>query len=125
MAQKIAETCHVKINGRSYTTQGDDLDIQIQAGKKEEVVDSFGNGYIKSSPSLSMVSGSILTTADLNPQTVVDFTDCTVQVEMNNGRVALLRNAFFSGDAKISPADGKMSVASWRRKIYLTVLVVL
>ena len=111
MAQ-IGGLAHFKLDGRSYSTTGE-WDIKIQNNKREAVASSDGSIHYIEKVQPDVVSGSLLLTADLTPSTIVNITNSTVQIQtLKSGKesVCILKNAFFSGDASITPIDGKMAV---------------
>lgn len=100
------------IDGRSYSTTGE-FEVKIQNNKREAVAASDGSIHYIEKVQPDVISGDLLLTADLTPSTIVNITNSTIQVVTQKGGkegVAILKQAFFSGDASITPMDGKFKV---------------
>lgn len=106
---KVAGTAYFRINGASYSTTGD-WNIEIQDEVREPIVAADGSVHFSASAAESKISGSLITTPTLIPSLVADIEDATIQVELQNGRVALLQDAFFSGKNSVGSKSGEMSV---------------
>jgi hypothetical protein len=104
---KIAGTAHIKIDGVSYSssiTEG--YSIKIQTNKPEPIMADDGGIHYKEVPVADTISGTLLTTGDFDPMVIVNARNATVQVQLNNGKTAILRNAMFSGDPEIDTMTG-------------------
>lgn len=111
MAQ-IGGMATFKIDGRSYSTDGE-WEIKIQNTKREAVASSDGSIHYVEKVQPDVISGKLLLTPDLTPSRIVNITDSVIQVSTLKGgteSVAILKDAFFSGDASITPIDGKFAV---------------
>lgn len=108
---RIAGTAHIKIDGVSYSTDIEDgYTIKFQTLKATPITSSDGTIHYSETPVPDTLSGTLLTTADLNPSTLYNLRNTTIQVQLNNGKTAVLRNAFFSGDPSVSTKDGKFTI---------------
>ena len=106
---KVAGTAFFRINGASYSTTGE-WNIEIQDEVREPIVTSDGQVHFSASAAESKISGTLITTPSLIPSVVADMEDVVIQVELQNGRVALLQDAFFSGRNSVGSKSGEMSV---------------
>lgn len=105
----IAGNATFRVNGTTYSTDGQ-FTATIQNLKKEVMVGTDGAIHEKETPMASTISGTIFTTADLDVDTVTAMSGVDVQIELNNGKVAVLKDASFTGDASIAVADGTMDI---------------
>jgi hypothetical protein len=111
---KIAGMAFIRIDGQQFSTNGE-FEATSQGFKATPIPASDGTIHYSEEVVADKVSGTLLTTTELDPQTVVDARDVTVQIEFKNGKVFILKNGFFTGDPTISSKDGTMSV-EWSGK---------
>lgn len=108
---KIAGTAHIKVNGANFSTDIEDgYTINFLKTKATPIASSDGAIHYAENVNADKISGTLLTTADLNPAMITSVRDATVQIHLANGSVAVLRNAFFTGDAGVSSKDGKFQI---------------
>jgi hypothetical protein len=103
----VGGTITLRVNGRSFSTDAEST-AKIQNHKNTAVPASDGIHYTQERQA-STISGSLITTPDFNPDVVIGAENVTVMVEYNNGDVAVLEDAFFSGDATRTSKDGKLA----------------
>lgn len=107
---RIAGTCHVKIDGANYSTEMEEgVTINILNTKAQAIAASDGSIHYSEVVTPDKISGTLLTTEDLSPQALTNLRNSTVQVHLANGTSAVLRNAFFSGDANVTSKDGRFA----------------
>lgn len=110
MSKPIAGSAHLFVDGTNYSTSGD-FSGNILAVNREELVDSSGQIYFTETPVASSVTGSIYLTETLTPKVITDMVDGTVQVQLRNGKTALLSNAFYNGDGSFDASAGTMDIS--------------
>ena len=100
---------HIRVDGTNFSTDGA-FDIKIQNVKFETMIDADGNIHHSEVKQPSSISGALFLTQDLNPDVLTLATDVTVQIELKNGKVALLKQAVYVGDASVSTVDGTFAI---------------
>lgn len=104
MAQ-IGGTAFLRIDGVAYSSDGK-FECKINDVKRDPVPDSTGFVHYTESVVASTISGSILALPGLQPEVINQAENVTVQIELKNGRIALLANAFHSGELTESTETG-------------------
>jgi hypothetical protein len=110
MAKLIAGTASFQIDGVIYTTNGE-FDCTILNTKKEAVTtDNPKILFYKETIQPSVIKGKLFLTDELDPTVVTNIANSVIQVQLKSGKVAILRDAFFSGDGTASAQDGTLDV---------------
>ena len=106
---KIGGTAFFKIDGGNFSTNGE-FEIMIQDVVREAVPDSNGDVNSIERPVASKISGSINMIPDLDPAAITAMENVTVAVELNNGKIAVLAEAFFTGESTATVNDGQLAI---------------
>lgn len=109
VATLVAGQATITVDGNNYSTDGE-WDILIQDEQREAFPDALGNINYKIENKLSMISGNLFLTSDLNPSEVTSGTNVTVIVTLITGRTAVLSQAIYTGEGNVTTVDGKMAV---------------
>jgi hypothetical protein len=109
---RIAGMATFTLNGRAFSTSGE-FDIKIQGVAREAIPSSDGQIHYSEMLIPDTISGDLLLTPDLRFSDITSFTNGTIQVQLKKDgsqSVAILKNAFFTGDSSVTTTDGKMKV---------------
>lgn len=109
MARAIGGVAFIKIDGDQHSTNGD-FTINFQDRQATAVVGTNGEMFYTEEAVPSTISGTVFATPEINARTLVEARDVTVTVELNNGQVAVLSEAVFTGDASFSANSGEFDV---------------
>lgn len=107
--RRIGGTAYVKSDGKSFTVQGN-LKLNMSAFSREGIAGMDGVHGYKETPTVPYISFDASYTASTDIETIHATTDATIQVELANGHVYLLSEAWFSGDLEIDGAEGKLGL---------------
>lgn len=106
---RIGGTATFYVNGASQSTTGK-WTVNIQNVKREAVAAADGAIHYTESVVADKVSGALLMTTGFNPDFITNATNVTIVLSLNNGKSAMLDQAFFSGDSSASTESGEMEV---------------
>ncbi len=67
------------------------------------------HGYVEK-PQVAFIEGEITDRGNLDLATLVDTTNTTITLELANGKVVMLRNAWFAGEGSGETESGKITV---------------
>lgn len=110
----IGGTAYLKVNGKQYMLKGS-IVVSIAPKEREGMAGMDGvHGFIEK-PRVPFISGDFSVTGDTDMNEIEAMTDGTVTVELNNGKTAVLTNAWFSGPTDVDGAEGKVSL-KWEGK---------
>ncbi|HEV7286021.1 MAG TPA: phage tail tube protein [Kaistia sp.] len=106
---RIAGVCYLKVDGAQYALRGG-LTVSIDSVEREGVAGMDGvHGYIER-PRVPFITADLTDTAGLSLDALQRITAATVTVELANGKVYLLREAWTAEAREINAVDGTVSV---------------
>lgn len=105
---RVGGLLFVKVNGVQFKAKATSFTYNLGSNKKEGIVgvDSV-HGY-KELPVLPFFEGTITDDAALDVKSLIGQNDVTVTAELANGKVFVLRNAWFAGDTDITTEEGEI-----------------
>jgi hypothetical protein len=107
--QRRGGIIQVQVNGEIYEAKGS-WSYNLGRAKREAIVGSDGvHGYTEK-PQVAFVEGEITDRGTLDLASVVTMTDATVTLELANGKVIVLRDAWFAGDGTGHTEEGNVEV---------------
>lgn len=104
---KIGGKIFVKVDGQQYRAKGS-WSYNIGADKREAVVGSDQVHGFKEMPQVPFIEGTITDTGTLNMTNLLKLTDVQVILELNNGKIISLNNAWFAGEGTASTEEGEI-----------------
>jgi len=105
--KSVAGIAYVKVNGQMQKAVGD-FTYNLGKPKREGLLGSDGvHGYAEK-PQLPFVAGEIRDSSSLDLAALQDMTDVTVTLELANGKVITLRNAWYAGEGTGNTGEGKI-----------------
>ncbi|MBS7546246.1 phage tail tube protein [Ancylobacter oerskovii] len=107
MGKRIAGVSYMRVGSRQYPIK--ELEYDVTSSTREGVAGLDGVHGYKETPKVPYVSGQISTTPDVSIENLHAVTDETVTVEGPDGRVIVIRNAWYASDATAQPADGQVA----------------
>jgi hypothetical protein len=108
MGDRIGGTITIKVDGVQYLAKGS-FSYNLGKPKKTGVTgsDLLVHGY-KEEPQTPYIEGEITDTASLDLATFQDITDATVMLTKPNGKIVVIRNAWYAGEGKGETEEGKL-----------------
>lgn len=104
----IGGNAYLRIGGTQYMSRGD-WTYTVGTPTREAVFDGANVVGYTEKPNEPMVEGEITIPAGLNVTDITEIDDTTITLELDNGDVVTLRNAWYSGDGKVAIRDGKIT----------------
>lgn len=106
---KISGTAYFTVDGTRYSLKGN-MTIALGAREREAVVGlDEVHGY-KEIPAVAFIECDVTDKPDFNINVLNDLDDSTVTVELVNGKVAVLRNAWQANNIELNVDEGELSV---------------
>jgi hypothetical protein len=110
MAQRrVGGPVQFQINGEVYRAKGN---FTYNAGRpmREAILgNDTVHGY-KETPQVAFVEGEITDAGDVDLAALVSTTDATVTLELANGKMFVLRDAWFAGEGTGNSEEGNIAV---------------
>jgi hypothetical protein len=107
--QRRAGTLFLKINGAQYDVVGS-YTYNLGQPKREGLVGHDQVHGFKEMPQIPFVEGEVRDYKELNLADFQNITDATVTLELANGKVIVLRNAWFAGDGNVGTEEANITV---------------
>lgn len=106
---RIAGIIALKVNGTQYLAKGN-FTYNIGKPKREGVVGSDGTHGYKETPQIAFIEGEITDRSDISLETLLATTGATVTLELGNGKVIVLRDAWYAADGTFNTEEGNGQV---------------
>lgn len=109
MARRVGGIIFVKVDGNQYDAKGQ-FTYNLGIPKREAVIGHDRHHGYKELPQEAYIEGEITDSGTLDVKALMTISDATVTLELANGKVVMLRNAYFSGDGNIQTEEGNIAV---------------
>ena len=109
MSQRRGGTISLQINGELQDAKGG-FTYNLGRPKKEAIVGADGVHGYKETPQVAFVEGEITDRGTLDLAALVNLTDATVTLELANGKVIVLRSAWYAGEGTGNTEEGNVQV---------------
>lgn len=109
MSQRRAGILYFKVDGTIYDAKGN-FTYNLGAPKREAVVGSDAVHGFKETPQVAFIEGELTDSANLNLEQLVKLDDVTATLELSNGKVIVLRNAWYAGDGNVQTEEANIQL---------------
>lgn len=109
MSQRRAGILFLKVNGNIFDAKGN-FSYNLGREKRETIVGADKVHGYKTTVQPAFVEGEITDSATLDLQALVEMDDATVTLELANGKVIVLRNAWFASEGTVQTEEGNIAV---------------
>jgi hypothetical protein len=100
---------YIKLDGVQYMAKGD-FKYKLGGLKREASRGVDGHTAMKEMFENGKIEGNIADPGSLDLKAIQTAENISVQLEMNNGKVVVLRNAFYTGDAEMDAIEGQTTI---------------
>lgn len=107
--KRVAGIIAVKINGEQVLAKGN-FTYNLGKPKREAVVGADSTHGYKETPQVAFIEGEITDRSDVSLETLVTTKDATVTLELGNGKIIVLRDAWFAADGTGNTEEGNVGV---------------
>lgn len=109
MSERKGGIIFVKVNGEIQDAKGN-FTYNLGKPKREAIVGSDAVHGFKETPQVSFIEGEITDRSTLDLEALVTTEDATVTLELANGKVISLRNAWYAGEGTGNTDEGNIAV---------------
>ena len=106
---RVGGIIEVKVNGQLQLAKGS-WTYNLGREKRETVLGSDTTHGFKTAPQEAMIEGAITDNEDLDLAALVLIEEATITLRLANGKIIVLRDAFFAGDGNGSTEEGEIEV---------------
>ena len=98
-----------KVDGTLYEAKGT-FSYNLGLDIREAIIGADGVHGYKETPQVSYIEGAVTDREDLDLEALVGADECTVTLELNNGKVVTLSNAWFASEGSGSTDEGEIAM---------------
>lgn len=98
-----------KIDGTLYEAKGS-FSYNLGLDVREAIIGADGVHGYKETPQVSYIEGAVTDREDLDLEALVGADECTVTLELNNGKIITLSRAWFAGDGTASTEEAEIPI---------------
>jgi len=109
MNRRVGGLLFLKVNGELFQAKGE-FTHNINPVKRESVVGQDGVHGFKEEPKVRFIEGSITDSDELDLEDFYQIRDATITLELANGKVVVLREAFYAADGDVTTSEGEIQV---------------
>jgi hypothetical protein len=99
----------LKVDGELFQAKGE-FTYNLGAPKREAVVGQDAVHGFSEVPQVPYCEGSITDNDELDLEKLVETRDATVTIELANGKIFVLREAFYAADGNVTTTEGEIEV---------------
>lgn len=100
---------YLKVDGQLFDAKGS-FTYSLGLAKKEGIVGADGVHGFKATPQVPYIEGAITDSRDIDLAKLAGIEEATVTLELINGKVITLRQAWFAGEGQVTHDEGEISV---------------
>lgn len=105
---RVGGIIEVKVDGELFSAKGS-WTYNLGKPKRDIVLGSDSVHGYKELPQEPFIEGVITDNEDMSLEALVQVKDATVTLSLANGKIIVLRNAFFSGDGNGTTEEGEIA----------------
>lgn len=109
MNRRVGGILFFKLDGQLFQAKGE-YTYDIGVPKREAVVGADAVHGFKEEPKVPFIEGAITDNDELDLQALLEFRDGTATLELANGKVIVIREAFYAGDGTVTTSEGEVTV---------------
>lgn len=107
--RRVGGILFLKVDGELFQAKGE-FTYNINPVKRESVVGADGIHGFKEEPKVRFIEGAITDSDELDLQGFQSIRDATITLELANGKVVVLREAFYAADGDVTSSEGEIQV---------------
>ena len=109
MNRRVGGIIFFKVDGALFQAKGE-FTYNIGKPKREAVVGADVIHGFKETVTVPFIEGAITDSDELDLESLVEIRDATCTLELANGKIIVLREAFYAGDADATTEEGEIPV---------------
>jgi len=108
-SQRRAGLVQVQINGEIQDAKGN-FSYNLGQPKREAIIGTDGVHGFKETPQVAFIEGGITDHGNLDLKALVTVDGATVTISLANGKVVVLRDAWFAGEGTATSEEGEVAI---------------
>lgn len=107
--KRRAGLIQVKANGEIYDAKGE-FTYNLGGVKREPIIGADGVHGYKEVPQVAYIEGEFTDSGDLSLETLINITDATVTINLNNRKTISLSEAWYAADGDVGTDEANIQV---------------
>lgn len=104
---RVGGKIFVKANGIQYRAKGS-WTYNLGKDKREAVVGADAVHGYKAMPQAPFIEGTITDSSELSIEDLLDLTEATIILELANGKIISLNDAWWAADGNVTTEEGEI-----------------
>ena|ERR1041385_2365096 len=109
MSQRRAGILFLKVDGQRFDAKGN-FTYNIGRPKREAIVGADKVHGFKETVQPAFIEGELTDSGDLDLSVLTQLDGVTATLELANGKVIVLRNAWYAGDGNVQTEEGNINL---------------
>lgn len=109
MSQRRAGIINVQVNGEVFQAKGS-WTYNLGRHKRDAVIGADGIHGFKETPQVAFIEGEITDRSEMDLEALVTMEDATVTLELANGKMIVLRDAWYAGEGTGNTEEANIGV---------------
>lgn len=109
MSNRLAGLLEVQVNGTLLQAKGN-WTYNLGANKREAIVGADRVHGYKELPQAPYIEGEVTDASDLDVEALLRTDDATITLKLANGKVVVLRNAWYAADGNIQTEEANIQI---------------
>ena len=109
MPQRLAGIIQVQVDGQIYRAKGA-FTYNPGSPKRKAIIGSDAPHGFKETPQIGWIEGEVTDGSDINILDLTTIEDATVTIDLANGKMFVLHEAYYAGDGTVSTDEGNIGV---------------
>ncbi len=105
--RRVGGILFFKLDGELFQAKGN-FTYDIGAPKRDAVVGADGVHGFKEMPKVPFIEGALTDNDALDLERLLLFRDGTATLELANGKVIVIREAYYAGEGNVSTEEGEI-----------------
>lgn len=106
--RRVGGILFLKVDGEQFQAKGS-FTYNLGAAKRSAVVGVDAVHGFSELPQTPFIEGAITDSDDLNLETLINVRDATVTIELANGKIIALREAWYASEGDVTSEEGEIS----------------
>lgn len=107
--QRIAGPIQVQVNGEVFRAKGN-FTFNLGRGMREAVIGSDAVHGYKETPQVPFIEGEFTDAGDMDMDALVSLVNATVTIDLGNGKMFALYDAWFAGEGTGNSEEANLAV---------------
>lgn len=107
--RRVGGILQFKLDGELFNAKGE-FTYNIGQPKREAVIGADAIHGFKEEPQVPFIEGAVTDTDETDLESLLNFRDGTATLQLANGKIIVIREAFFAGEGSVTHTEGEIAI---------------